>query len=238
MSDDRNLSRATMSDVAPDAAGATRRRWFASSADAIVALAMVGAMVFVPLLGSQNAHLRAQLARQGDVDLTAQTLEVTLRRNIQLSALAGRALPAELAQRIRASLGPSAADQNGELLVMAYTPMVCERTLHEGLQSLNDLVGRRGATGSHAISLYALVGERAPRDRERALLLRGDGLLAFPLSFLPADSLIAELFPRADSTFDEEPLFLRLDRHFTIRSAFHADQRRPALLDTWLETIQ
>src|SRR6185437_8751684 len=137
---------------------------------------------------SQNGRLRGQLAYAAATASAARTLEVTLRRNIQLAALDGRPLPEPLAQKVREGLGARLLRLNRGVLLVAYTPMVCERTLNDGLRSLQNSRALRAS----GLALYALVGERSPRDRERALLLREDGLLDFPIGFLPADSLFTD----------------------------------------------
>jgi hypothetical protein len=135
-------------------------------------------------------------------------------------------LPERLAQNM--------AGQGRGFLVVAYTHTVCSRCLYEGLESLRTNRSLRG----HGISLHALIGERSPRDRERALLLREDGLLTFPITFVPTDELFGALFRHMGNEFADEPIYLRLDEHLRIQAAFQADQRRPALLDAWLAAIQ
>ena len=112
--------------------------------------------------------------------------------------------------------------------------MVCERTLNEGLTGLK---GSRALKHSGRL-VYVIAGERSSRDRERALLLRDEKLLPSAISFLPADSLFHLIAPADDSTYDEEPIYLRVDRHLIVLSAFHADQQRPELLKAWLETSE
>jgi hypothetical protein len=194
-------------------------------------LALVACIVYVPVAAKRNGQLRRELAANAGAAGDARTLAVTLRRNIALSALEGAALPEPIAGDLRASvsahLGPNAAG----LLVMIYTPMTCERSRRAGLQSLTK---DRQALTQQGVVPTVVVAERGSADREGALLLRAEGLLSFPITFMPADTLIGTLFPNSDDTFDEEPIYLRLDRQLRVQSAFHADQRRPELLDLWL----
>lgn len=208
---------------ARSATGSNRRKLVMAGADALIALAVVAGMVLVPFVSSQNQRLRQQLAVTTS---NVRSLETTLRHNIELSALDGTVLPERLAQKM--------AGQRRGSLVVAYTYTVCSRCLYDGLESLRTNRSLR----EHAISLNALVGERSPRDRERALLLREDGLLSFPITFVPNDELFGALFRHMGNEFADEPIYLRLDEHRRIQAAFQADQRRPALLDAWLDAIQ
>jgi hypothetical protein len=210
------------------------RRWLRGMADMTIGFALVGSAVCVPIVVSQNRKLRSDVKQAVLSAASAGTLERTVRHNIEVSALEGKTLPEPLAGKIRSSLGARLKRLDGGLLVFAYTPVVCERTLNDGLTSLQN---SRALHKSDAV-VYMLVGERSVHDRERALLARAQAQLTGPIAFLPADGLLSAIAPGADSAFADEPLFLRLDRDLTIRSAFHADQYRPALLDAWLETIE
>lgn len=211
--------------------GNRRRRWHAASVEALVALALAGSIVYVPVMRSRNSALRDELAAKAGEASEARTLSITLRRNLELSALEGFALPDPVARRVRSAAGPRSTDGATGIFVMIYTPMVCQRALRAGLQTLTSHRSLR----ERGLATYVVVGENGPADRERALLFRAEGTLPFPLAFLPADTLVRALFPGADDTFDEEPIYLRLDLQLNVRSAFHADQRRPELLDFWLE---
>lgn len=218
----------------PTAPATERRTWRAWSSDGIVAIAMLTAIVLVPVFGAQVRQLRGQLAHQADTLESARTIDLTLRRNIYLAGFAGTSLPKPIADGLAAAVGRRVAPSDGGFVVMAYTPMACEHSLFDGLQSLreNHTLKARG------IATYVVVAERSLADRERVFLMRDGGLIASPIAFVSLDSMSHAFFPRADSTFDDEPIYLRLDRQLTIRSAFHADQRRPELLNAWLETIQ
>lgn len=212
-------------------AGAGRRRWHAASVEALIALALASSIVYVPALHSRNTELRRELGTKEGEASEARTLGVTLRRNVQLSALEGALLPDPVARGLRSAARNRSPDHAAGILVMIYTPMVCERALRAGLQTLTT----SRPLSDQGLATYVIVGENGPGDRERALLYRAEGSLPFPLAFLPTDTLGRALFPGADDTFDEEPIYLRLDPQFHVRSAFHADQRRPELLDLWLE---
>jgi hypothetical protein len=194
-------------------------------------VALAGSIAYVLHASTQNSELRKELLAKTDTAAAAPTLTITLRRNIELSALEGARLPQPLASSVRAMAGPALNRGAAELLVMVYTPMVCQRALRAGLQTLTSsrFLKRQD------VATYVVVGENGPADRERALLFRAEGTLPFPVIFLRADTLVRTLFRNTDETFDEEPVYLRLDRQLHVRSAFHADQRRPELLDFWLE---
>ncbi len=216
---------------ANDAGGSRRRPWHAASVEALVALALAGSIVYVPVASSRTNHLRSELAAKTSEAMDASTLALTLRRNIELSGLGGLTLPEPLARELSATFGQRLDRDATGLLVMIYTPMVCQRALRAGLQSISN----NRSLKEQRLAPYVVVVEQSPADRERALLMREEGILRFPLTFVPADTLIRVLVPNADDTFDEEPIYLRLDRQFHVRSAFHADQLRPELLDLWLE---
>lgn len=205
--------------------------FYAVGAEALVALALAGSIVAIRLTGSRNGELRRELVAKSDTATEARYLTITLRRNVELSALEGAKLPEPVARRVGAMATSGLKRGAGQFLVMVYTPMVCQRALHDGLQTLvgSPVVKANGA------ATYVVVGVNGPADRERALLFRADGTLPFPLAFVPADTLVRALFANTDDTFDEEPIYLMLDRQLHVRSAFHADQRRPELLDLWLE---
>jgi hypothetical protein len=210
------------------------RNVYAGALNVIVALAMVACIVYVPFIGSQNVRLRKQLAVEADSASAAQTLAVTLERNVALSVLEGKALPEPLGRIARSALGSRVTPAHRGFLVFVYTPMACQRAFNDGLQTLK----RNRALQASGLETYALVGQQDDADRERALLLRAEGKMPFPMTFVPYDTLGAALFPKADSTFDDEPIYLRLDRNLVVLSAFHADQQLPALLDSWLESLR
>lgn len=205
--------------------------FFAVSAEALVALALAGSIAAVHVTGSRNGELRRELVAKSDTATEARYLTITLRRNVELSALEGAKLPEPVAGRVRAIARPGSNPGAAQFLVMVYTPMVCQRALHDGLQTLvsSPIVKAKEA------ATFVVVGVNGPADRERALLYRADGTLPFPVAFVPADTLVHALFAQTDDTFDEEPIYLMVDRQLHVRSAFHADQRRPELLDLWLE---
>jgi len=207
------------------------RSFYAVSAQVLVALALAGSIVAVRLTGSRNGELRRELIAKSDTATQAHYLTLTLRRNVELSALEGAKLPESVARRVRAIATSGLNRSAAQFLVMVYTPMVCQRALHDGLQTLVS----SPVVKANEAATYVVIGVNGPADRERALLFRADGTLPFPLVFVPADTLIRALFAKTDDTFDEEPIYLLLDRQFHVRSAFHADQRRPELLDLWLE---
>lgn len=214
--------------------GPARRRWAAGGADLTIAFALISSAIAVPLLSSQNAQLRKDVAAQAGTASAARGLQLTLERNIRLSALDGVALPEPIAAAVRSAargaLGPGGAG----LVAMVYSPMVCQRSLHNGLKSLRE----RRALVARGLTPLAVVGEHSTHDRERALVLRADGDLPFPVAFVPATALIGAVATRSDSTADEEPVYLYLDRNLVVRSAFHADQHRPELLDAWLDGVR
>jgi len=205
--------------------------FFAVSAEALVALALAGSIAAVHVTGSRNGELRRELVAKSDTATEARYLTITLRRNVELSALEGAKLPEPVAGRVRSIARPGSNPGAAQFLVMVYTPMVCQRALHDGLQTLvsSPIVKAKEA------ATFVVVGVNGPADRERALLYRADGTLPFPVAFVPADTLVHALFAQTDDTFDEEPIYLMVDRQLHVRSAFHADQRRPELLDLWLE---
>ena len=206
--------------------------WSSLSANLVVGLALAGSAVCVPLLASANARLRTEAARRGN---DAATLTVTLNRNVQLSALAGRRLPASLATPLAKVIGPGMPRHPRGAVVMTYTSMACTRSMSDGFRSLRDTA----ALLERGIGVYALLGQRSPGEREKALLMRADGELPFNFATASLVDVTAALFPTgADSTFDEEPLYVWLAPDLTIRSVFHGDQRRPALLDAWLAGLR
>jgi hypothetical protein len=86
--------------------------------------------------------------------------------------------------------------------------------------------------------LIALAGEVNTRDRERALLFRADGLAPYPIVFVPDTIVSSALFRFKGREFADEPVYLSLSGNATIKSAFLADQKRPELLDEWLDARQ
>jgi hypothetical protein len=207
------------------------RSSYAASTEALIAVALAGSIAYVLHATAQNSDLRKELVAKSDTEAEARTLTVTLRRNIELSAIEGASLPQPLARSVRAMAAPGLNRGAAQFVVMVFTPMVCQRALRAGLQTLSSSRFLK----RDDVATYVVVGENGPADRERALLFRAEGTLPFPVTFLRADTLVRTLFPNSDDTFDEEPVYLRLDRQLHVRSAFHADQRRPELLDFWLE---
>jgi hypothetical protein len=234
MSDD-TLAPSAPATRAPAATESVRHRWMVGGANAVVALALAGSVLCVSLLGARNARLRQALVHQADSATLARRLSVTLTRNIQLTRLAGTVLPPDLVASLEAAAGERLRGHRNGMVVMAYTSMSCRRALEDGLRSLRDTAPWHG----RGVGVYALLGQRSSGDRERAVFMRADGAMTFPFATVSAPAMTAALFPPdADSTFDEEPLYLWLSPDFTVRSAFHADQFRPELLDAWLGTIR
>jgi hypothetical protein len=201
--------------------------------EAIVALALLGCIVAIPLLGSQTRALRAELASKRDSAATVGQLSLTLQRNVGLSALEGRRLPVEIRERLRPAISRSVGSGGKGAVVLVYTSMSCQRALSDGIRSVQENAHLRAAR----LEPMVLVAEAEHADRERALLLREEGVITAQLAFADAEHIRRTLFPAADSTFDDEPLYLLVDNELNIRSAFHADQFRPELLDAWLNEL-
>jgi len=227
----RDISRQDSTTARPASAGWRGRRVI--SVEGVVALAMLGCIAYVPFATTQIRELQKQLASQANQIADARTFEVTARRNLALSKLEGAVLPTAVLDQVRA-LTAHQREMSQGFLLMIYTPMVCQRALHDGLRSL---AVRQSAAGRSLHGTMALVGVRDNGDRENALLLREEGELSAPIAFVGMDVLSTALFPPSDSTFDDEPVYLRVDASFRVESAFHADQYRPALLDTWLRGV-
>lgn len=214
------------------AGGAIRHKArLATAADAVIVLALVGAAVCVPLLSINIVRLRDRQTQDAE---SFRGLERTVERHIAVSHLEGSPLPERLTSVLRPSLVSRAHNHKARVLLVAYTHTVCQRCLHDGLESLR----KARATIEPSTAVHALVGERTARERERALLLRQDGLLSFPITFIPSNDLLAALYGHLQGEFADEPIYLLLDRELTVRSAFQADQRRPNLLDQWLQAIR
>lgn len=206
--------------------------WSSRTANCVVGVALAGSAVCVPLLSSANARLRTEVARSSS---DAATLTVTLNRNIQLAALAGNRLPASLATPLGRVIGPAMTRHPRGVVVMTYTSMACTRSIQDGLRSLRDTA----ALLKRGIGVYAILGQRTARERENAVLMRADGDLPFAFAAAPLSDVAAALFPAgADTSFEDEPLYMWLAPDLTIRSVFHGDQRRPALLDAWLAGLR
>ncbi len=207
------------------------KRWAGIAPEAVTTLAVVGALIFVPLLGWQNARLREQVRKQLIKDPSASVESEALRRTIEISAIEGTRLPESVIGRMQEAVQEAGTGQNHEFLVVAIMPTVCGVCLDAGLKSLQQL----GLWQERGLVLHALVGEQSRSDREDALRLRQTGLLSFPITFVPAEELLSALFRHMEDEFTQEPLYLRLDNEFRILTAFQANQFRPALLDQWLE---
>lgn len=203
---------------------------FALGAELVIGLAVIGGMILVPLISSQNRRLKQQMA---DTTAALGTLEATMRQNIALSALQGSPFPPTLTAAIRASV-PSFPMPAKEYLLVAYTYSVCVRCLHDGLVSLQHYSSLK----ARSPGLIALAGEVNTRDRERALAFRADGLAPYPIVFVPDTILSSALFRFKGREFADEPVYLRVSGNATIESAFLADQKRPELLDEWLDARQ
>jgi hypothetical protein len=150
---------------------------------------------------------------------------------LALSRLEGQPLPADLLDALEWEYNPGT---EARVLLVAYTYSVCVTCLDAGLRSLSalDWSGR-------SVELHALVGERTgtTADREYALLLREDGLLDFPVSFVAAKQLYAALYAHLGGELAAEPVYLILDAEGTVTSAFQAHQQDPSLLDAWLGEV-
>lgn len=195
----------------------------------VVPVALVGlvGLALVLFLSWRNLGLRGDLARELS---SFQTLEETIAWNLQLSALEGTRLPDSLTTSLRPEIASEGDRPAGQTLLIVYTPTVCVSCLRAGLLSLQ---ANRSDLESEGIFAHALIGERR-RTRESALLLREDGLLTFPMTFVPADTVLDSLPFGRQAGFTDTPLYLLLDRDLNVRSVFKADQRRSALLDQWL----
>ena len=75
-------------------------------------------------------------------------------------------------------------------------------------------------------------------EREQSLIVHAEGQYGFPLVFVSRRDVAESLFPRNDSTFVDEPVYVRLDSSLTVVAAIHGDQRRPELLNRWLEGLK
>jgi len=192
-------------------------------------LALLGAAASLHALDQRGATARQELANNAAV---SGSLEKTLTRNIAVSQMEGQVFPAPLAEGIRQA---GVVDDTKRILVVAYTPTVCLTCLFNGLESLS-----RRSWSEKGILIHALVGERdgVTAARERALILREEGRLPQSISFVPMTSVDSLLFAHLGKEFAEEPIYLLLSPHLIIQSAFHADQRRPELLELWLDQIR
>ncbi len=207
-----------------------RRRWLGwhTVSEGLVLLALAGGALAIPTLAARNRSLTVETARAKLEQTRADGLSKTFARNIGLNALNGARLPNGIAPLH--GTGNALPD---ERLLFIYTPMVCEKALHDGLTSLREFQARP----RHSGQVVAIVGERDQHERDVVLLLKGDALMPFPVSFVNLALLRQALYQGVDSTYEEEPLYVRLNADGTIRSAFHADQQRPELLNAWLHAI-
>ncbi|MGQ0561856.1 MAG: hypothetical protein ACT443_08295, partial [Gemmatimonadota bacterium] len=144
--------------------------------------------------------------------------------------LEGPTLDLNLVVRIGSAAARQGRREVDSYLLIAYGSNVCVTCLNAGLRSLRQWRVK-------ASPVHAVIGEESRGDRERAALLREDSLLPYPITFVPAADLQRTLFSHLGEEHAEEPIYLLIDRQFKIRSVFQADQKRPDLLDEWLEAI-
>lgn len=227
--------RATALPRAPELAVPPRQRRVNALYQAILALALVGSTVTVSILGNRTRQMQKELADLNQRVNAARNVAVTLRRNTQLTGLNGSAAPSFLLDAQRTARRGAALHNDRGFVVMVYTAGACERSINDGLRSLNRATASLAA---HGLATVALKGVASAFDREQGLLLMGEGQYEFRMVFTDALKIVAALFPPSDSAFAEEPIYLRVDERSKIISAFHADQRRPELLDAWLEVAK
>lgn len=195
----------------------------------LVLIGTVG-LALVLVLSWTNLSLRGDMAREGR---TLQTLQDTLDWNLRLSALERESLPVPLAESLQADLEGRLSPETPDTLLVVYTPTVCLSCLKAGLGSLTD---RRSELAQAGIAVHALIGEHRGTSQS-ALLLQDEGLLSFPFTLMPADTVLDSLPFGRERGFTDTPLYLVFDRDLEIHSVFKADQQRPELLDRWLETL-
>jgi hypothetical protein len=192
-------------------------------------LILVGSvgLALVLFLSWQSVGLRQRIATT-TADL--ESVRETFGWNLLLSSLEGAPLPDAFAERLRASDELAGLEGDDDVLVIAYMPTVCTTCLRSGLNSLA-IVGPR--LRDQGTVLHGVTSERRG-SREQVVLLRQDGFLDFPVSFIQSETFLESMPGGTSPGFTDTPLYLRLDGDLVVKSAFKADQRNGALLDQWL----
>lgn len=199
---------------------------------ALAPVAVVGTIgvLLVVVLSWQNITLRGDVAREGRA---LAALEETLVWNLRISGLEGVTLPAPWLESLRPDLATLEKGSTARTLLVVYTPTVCVTCLREGLRTIGEYHEELVRFG---IMPHGLVGERIGA-REFALFLREDGLLSFPVTFVPAEKVQGSVSWGREPGFTETPLYLLVDGEFKILTAFKADRQKASLLQKWLTAI-
>ncbi len=202
--------------------------------DTFIAFAMVGSICCIGFLNHQANRLRGDVATYSAQATAASSLELTLSRNIFLTSFAGRNLPPVLSVGVIDPDRRTSVARRG-YLAMIYTPGACEKSIMDGLKSLERV---RAGFAAQGIETRAIAGVSTLIDREHTLIVHSEGQFGFPLAFVSRVAVAASLFPKNDSTFVDEPIYVRLDSSLVVVAAIHGDQRRPELLDRWLAALK